>query len=259
MTYLDEILRSRRSAVERAKAERPSPSGTPRAGASRRDFARALETGPRPAIVAEFKRSSPSAGVIAPDADPGRVAAAYERAGAAAISVLTEPARFGGSFSDLRSARAATSLPVLCKDFVVDAYQVREAALEGADAILLIAAALEARALGEFIALAHECGMAALVEVHDERELAAATRAGARIIGVNNRDLRTFEVDTATAQRLRRVWPPGVVSVAESGYRTAADIDRCAAAGYDAVLVGEALMRDAEPGRALATLRSDRA
>lgn len=253
MTYLDEILQARRAAVERKKAERPIRSLLPAAlDADRRDFARALTTVARPAIIAEFKRSSPSAGAIARDADPGEVAAAYERAGAAALSVLTEPDRFGGSFADLRAARAATALPVLCKDFVVDGYQVTEAAAEGADAILLIAAALDGSALRDLIVLAHEFGMSAIVEVHDEDELAVAAGAGALIIGANNRDLRTFAVDTATADRLRLAWPPGVISVAESGYRTPRDLERCAAAGFDAVLIGEALMREADPGAALA-------
>ena len=259
MTYLDEILRGRRVSVERAKAARPSSKMRPGAsGDDRRDFERALTAGLRPAIIAEFKRSSPSAGAIARDADAGRVAAAYEKAGAVALSVLTEPDRFGGSFADLRAAREATSLPVLCKDFVIDAYQVREAAAEGADAILLIVAALDDRDLRGFIALARELGMAALVEVHDSTELDAAVRAGARIVGVNNRDLRTFAVDTATAMTVRSRWPAGIVSVAESGYRTAADIERCGSAGFDAVLVGEALMREADPGRALAELRGVR-
>lgn len=259
MTYLDGILRARRAAVERAKAARPIAAlRAAAASGDRRDFAGALVRGYRPAIVAEFKRSSPSAGAIAGDADPSAVAAAYERAGATALSVLTEPERFGGSFDDLRAARRATALPVLCKDFIVDAYQIWEAAAVGADAVLLIAAALSAGVLSDLIALAAELGMSSLVEVHDEDELRSSAAAGARIIGVNNRDLRTFTVDTSTALRLRAGWPPGVASVAESGYRTAADVERCAAAGFDAVLVGEALMREADPGGALAALRGVR-
>ena len=258
MTYLDELLDSRRAAVERAKPARPPREhGTCADNSSaRRDFARALVAGGRPAIVAEFKRSSPSAGPIAPEADAWTVAIAYERGGAAALSVLTEPDRFHGSFDDLRAARAATSLPVLCKDFVVDDYQICEAASSGADAILLIVAAMGADVLRARLALVVDHGMTPLVEVHDDRELAIALGAGARVIGVNNRDLRTFAVDTSTAVRLRARMPQGVVSVAESGYRTADDLADCARAGYDGVLIGEAFMRERDPGRALAALRS---
>ena len=260
MTYLDELLDSRRAAVERAKSARPPRDHTACSdfGIARRDFARALVSGARPSIIAEFKRSSPSAGQIAPQADACTVAIAYERGGAAAISVLTEPERFGGSFDDLRAVRAATSLPVLCKDFVVDDDQICEAACSGADAILLIVAAMRPDHLRDRIALVVAHGMTPLVEVHDQGELEIALGAGARVVGVNNRDLRTFAVDTSTAVRLRGRMPNGVVSVAESGYRTADDIAACARAGYDGVLVGEALMRDSDPGRALTRLRGGR-
>ncbi|HET9343065.1 MAG TPA: indole-3-glycerol phosphate synthase TrpC [Candidatus Eremiobacteraceae bacterium] len=257
MTYLDELLDSRRAAVERAKSVRPSGdhNACGDRSAPRRNFARALVAGRRPSIIAEFKRSSPSAGPIAPDADARTVAVAYERGGAAAISVLTEPERFGGSFDDLRAARAATSLPVLCKDFVVDDDQICEAARSGADAILLIVAAMRPGVLSDRIALVVDHRMTPLVEVHDDRELEIALGAGARVIGVNNRDLRSFAVDTSTATHLRPLMPRGIVTVAESGYRTADDLAACARAGYDAVLIGEALMREKEPGLALATLR----
>ena len=259
MTYLDELLESRRAAVERAKSGRP-PRGHNACSdlsSAQRDFARALVAGERPSIIAEFKRSSPSAGAIAPGADARSIAIKYERGGAAAVSVLTEPERFGGSFDDLRVVRATTSLPVLCKDFVVDDDQICEAACSGADAILLIVAAMSPDVLCDRIALAVDHGMTPLVEVHDERELEIALAAGAEVIGVNNRDLRTFAVDTSTATRLRARIPEGVVSVAESGYRTQGDIAACARAGYDGVLIGEALMRENDPGRALAALRGD--
>lgn len=257
MTYLDALLDARRAAVARAKSGRPPRDHDvcSRFNSIRRDFARALVAGRRPSIIAEFKRSSPSAGPIAPEADARTVAIDYERAGAAAVSVLTEPERFGGSFDDLRAARAATSLPVLCKDFVVDDDQICEAACNGADAILLIVAAMSPGVLHDRIALVVDHGMTPLVEVHDDRELEIACGAGARVIGVNNRDLRTFAVDTSTATRLRSRMPQGIVSVAESGYRTAGDIAACARMGYDGVLVGEALMCEKEPGRALAALR----
>ncbi|MFI5388363.1 MAG: indole-3-glycerol phosphate synthase TrpC [Candidatus Eremiobacterales bacterium] len=257
MTYLDDLLASRRAAVDRAKSGRSPGNHSACADRSsgRRDFARALVGGGRLSIIAEFKRSSPSAGPIAPEADARTIAMAYERGGASALSVLTEPERFNGSLDDLRAARAATSLPVLCKDFVVDDDQICEAARSGADAILLIVAAMSPDVLRERIMLVVGHGMTPLVEVHDDRELEVALDARARVIGVNNRDLRTFAVDTSTATRLRARIPQGIVSVAESGYRTADDLAVCARGGYDAVLIGEALMREKDPGRALAALR----
>jgi tryptophan synthase beta chain len=255
MTYLDELLTMRRASVERAKAARPLADVRREAldRVERRDFEAALRAG-APAIVAEFKRASPSAGSIREAADPAAVAAAYERGGAAALSVLTEPERFGGSFDDLRAARAATGLPVLCKDFVVDEYQVWEAAARGADAVLLIVAALDDAQLRQLSGVAARLRIAALVEAHDGDEIASAVGAGARIIGVNNRDLQTFEVDLTTALRLRERIPAGVIAVAESGYKTAADVTACARAGYHAVLAGEALMREADQEEAVRRL-----
>jgi len=257
MTYLDGLLEERRKSVARTKAKRSLTEvrAAAREIGPRRDFAGALLTGMRPSIIAEFKRASPSAGPIAAEADPRSVAMAYERGGAAALSVLSEPERFHGSFDDLRAARSATSLPVLCKDFVIDDYQIWEAAANGADAILLIVAAMSPSELRTRIALVIEAGMTPLVEVHDERELETAIGAGAPVIGVNNRDLRTFVVDASTAIRLRTRIPKGIVTVAESGYRTAGDLAECGGAGYDAVLIGEALMRDADPANALSNLR----
>ena len=245
MTYLDDLLARRRDAVAAAKQRRPI--ATFRAQAldrkGMRDFRAALRRS-RPALIAEFKRASPSAGAIDGGADAASVAADYERGGASALSVLTEPERFRGSFADLQAARAATALPVLCKDFIVDAYQLWEAAAYGADAVLLIAAALDDERLREFIALCGRLRLCALVEVHDEAEVRRALAAGAGLIGINNRDLRTFSVDLATAPRLRALIPGDTTVVAESGYRNGEEVAACARAGIDAVLIGEALMRD---------------
>jgi indole-3-glycerol phosphate synthase len=257
MTYLDDILALRRRAVERQKAERPADVVLAAAleRRERRDFLGALVSGGRTAIIAEFKRSSPSAGAINTAADPSVVAAAYERGGAAALSVLTEPERFGGSLADLKAARAATLLPVLRKDFIFEQYQIDESVAEGADAVLLIAAALDDVMLARLVARAREMRVAALVEVHEAGEIAWALDAGATIVGINNRNLQTFEVDVTTTLRLRPLIPRGIVVVAESGITSAADVEACAAAGIHAVLVGEVLMRAGDPGAAVAGLR----
>ncbi len=221
----------------------------------RRNFAAAL-AGPPPAIIAEIKRASPSRGALAPNADAARVAAAYARGGAAALSVLTEPQYFAGSLADLEQARAATSLPVLRKDFTLDEYDVAEAAAHGADAILLIAAILTAQELRRLREYAESFGMAALVEVHDGEELAAALDSGARIVGVNNRNLRTLEVRLETSLELAAGIPAGILKVSESGIHSPADVRRLREAGYDAFLVGEHLMQAADPEAALRALRS---
>jgi indole-3-glycerol phosphate synthase len=221
--------------------------------ALRRDFAGALRA-KRPAVIAEVKKASPSKGVLASDFDPVRTARQYEAGGAAAISVLTDRDFFRGSLADLEAARAAVSVPVLRKDFTVDEYHVREAAAHGADAVLLIAAILDGQQLRGFRELAATFGMAALVEVHDEEELDAALLSGAEIIGVNNRDLRTFEVRMETSIRLAERIPVGVLKVSESGIHDATDIGRLSAAGFDAFLVGEHLMKSADPAAALRSL-----
>jgi indole-3-glycerol phosphate synthase len=208
-------------------------------------------------VIAEFKRRSPSRGAIRQDVEPDDVAVAYEAAGAAALSVLTDEDFFGGSAEDLRRARGATLLPVLRKDFIVDPYQVWEAAALGADAVLLIVAALTDPELGVLLETTAGAGLEALVEVHDREELARALAVGARIVGVNNRDLRTMEVRLETALELAPAIPDDVVAVAESGIRTGADVKRLRAAGYDAFLVGEQLMRAGDPGLGLAVLLRD--
>jgi indole-3-glycerol phosphate synthase len=243
-------LRWRRSqtpldAVARA-AERRSPDG--------RRFRAALAREGGANIIAECKRRSPARGVLARTYEPAAIARGYERAGAAAVSVLTEPTFFDGALAHLEAVRTAVSLPLLRKDFVLDEYQIYEARAAGADAVLLIAAMLDDAALGRLARCARSLGLAALVEVHSKPELDAAAAAGADIIGVNSRDLRTLAVDLRVCDALIADAPPGVVMVAESGIRTRQDIDRLARAGYRAYLVGERLMAEPDPGAALAAL-----
>jgi indole-3-glycerol phosphate synthase len=207
-----------------------------------RGFADSLAR-PGLSLIAEHKRRSPSAGLIREGLALEDVVGAYERGGAAALSILTEGPSFGGSLDDLRSARAAASLPILRKDFVVDRYQVAEARAAGADAILLIVAALTRDELVALQADAHAHGLAALVEVHDARELEVAVELGTHLIGINNRNLATLAVDISTTFALAPRIPAGRVIVAESGFRSRAELDELADAGVDAVLVGEALMR----------------
>jgi indole-3-glycerol phosphate synthase len=221
----------------------------------RRDFAAALAQR-RPAVIAEIKKASPSKGVLADQFDPASIARAYEQGGAAALSVLTEEKHFQGKLSDLESARDAAGLAVLRKDFTIDPYHVEEAAAHGADAILLIAAILTERELRDFRELAEHYRMAALVEVHDAEELERAVASGARMIGVNNRNLHTFEVNVQTALRLAEKIPAGAIKVAESGIHCAKEIQRLTAAGYDAFLVGEHLMKSGDPANALRALLS---
>lgn len=204
-------------------------------------------------VIAEIKRRSPSMGTLNADADPADMAERYQAGGAAALSVLTEPHYFSGALDDLVAARGACDLPVLRKDFVVDPYQLAEARAAGADAALLIVAVL-GETLGEFLDAAKSYGLDALVEVHDEAELEIATAAGSDIIGVNNRNLSTLVIDLAVSKRLRRLMPPGIVAVAESGLEEVADFTRMHHAGYDAVLVGTALMRSGDPTTRLKAL-----
>ncbi len=206
-------------------------------------------------VIAEIKRRSPSAGDIDASLDPVSLARAYEEGGAAAISVLTEPHFFGGSLDDLVAVRGAVGIPVLRKDFTMDPAQVWEARASGADAVLLIVAALDDRALEACIDAAGDAGVDAVVEVHASTEVDRALAAGARIIGVNNRDLRTFATDLAVAEAVADVVPDGVVRVAESGVSSIEGARRMAAAGYDAILVGEALVRHRDPGSFVHALR----
>lgn len=213
-----------------------------------RDFAGALAGGAEVSVIAEVKRRSPGAGEIRPDLDPARLAVEYRRSGAAALSVLTDARYFGGSLEDLAAARDASGLPALRKDFTVDPVHVWEARAAGADAVLLIVRILEQALLEELHGLAAELGLAALVEVHDRTELERAVRAGARIVGINNRDLTTFRTDLAVTEGLLEVLPRGCVTVSESGIRSGGDVARLGRAGVDAVLVGEAILREADPG-----------
>ncbi|KPK62052.1 MAG: indole-3-glycerol phosphate synthase [Planctomycetes bacterium SM23_32] len=208
-----------------------------------RGFRSALASAPDVALIAEVKRASPSAGVLRADFDPVEIARAYERGGATCISVLTDHEFFQGEASHLTAIRRAAALPLLRKDFILDALQVVEARAIGADAYLLIVAALEREQLEDLLAAGAELGMDALVEVHREPELDAALSAGAGLVGINNRDLRTFEVSLEVTERLAPRVPDDVLLVAESGIRTRADVERLAGCGVKAVLVGEALMR----------------
>lgn len=214
----------------------------------------ALHGTPKLTVIAEVKRRSPSKGDIAIDLDPGALAEEYARGGAACVSVLTDGPHFGGSSADLAAARGA-GLPILRKDFTVDERDVLDARLMGADAVLLIAAVLSDSELRQFMEVAAEMRLDALVEVHDEAELGRALEIGATLVGVNQRDLRTFTVDMQRAERLGALMPADVVAVAESGITGAADARRAAAAGYSAVLVGEHLVRAADRAKALAELQ----
>jgi indole-3-glycerol phosphate synthase len=239
------IAEVRRAGVARAAGDPP------------RGFAAALRA-PGISVIAEHKRSSPSAGVIRDDLVLEDVVSAYERGGAAALSVLTEPHSFSGSLRDLAAARAAAALPVLRKDFIVSSYQVAESLAGGADAILLIVAALAPAELEQLHAEAVSVGLDVLVEVHDGAELQVASGIGAAVIGINNRDLTTLVVDTERTFELLDAMPSGTVVVSESGWRTRAELDRLAAAGVDAVLVGEALMRSPDVEEACRTLAQPR-
>lgn len=242
-TILDRILENTVREVEARQAQRPLAEMIAAAGAAPppRDMLAALRRD-TVALIAEIKRASPSRGVLNAALDPAAQAALYAANGAAAISVLTDERFFQGHLDDLTAARNAVGVPVLRKDFIVDPYQVYEARAAGADAVLLITAALADGQLADLHALAVELGMAALVEVHDEAELARALRVGPRLLGVNNRDLRTFDVNLATAERLIALAPGGVALVAESGVKSAADVRRMGELGAHAVLVGEALV-----------------
>lgn len=260
-TYLDEILAAHRrhaaadvrsvAALEALVAD--APPSRPFAGALRAGAA--CSTGHPIAVIAEVKRRSPSKGPLAESLDPGRLAGAYTAGGASCLSVLTDRDFFGGSPDDLVAARAATSLPALRKDFTVADADVYEARAMGADAVLLIVAALSDAELARFVALTARLGIEALVEVHDEDELSRALAAGATVVGVNQRDLHSFAVDRERALRVGAAIPEGVVAVAESGITGSDDLRRLADAGFHAALVGEALVTAPDARRALLVLR----
>ena len=256
MNRLEEILRAKRKEVERlrtrAKELDRSAKGRIRRGEQAlartnfRDFRSALQSAnEKLAVIAEIKKASPSAGVIAKSFDPVEMAKNYERSGANAISVLTDTKFFQGSLQDLVKVREAVSVPLLRKDFILDEIQIAESAANGADAILLIVAALEQKQLIELLRAAVTYQLDALVEVHTRQELNRALEAGAKIVGINNRDLTTFDVDLAVTEQLCRDVPDEIVLVSESGIKTPQDVARVKACGVDAVLVGEALMRGA--------------
>lgn len=259
--FLSEILARKRAEVAEHQAR--TPADVLRAACEEAPRARSLfdalsaQDGPV-RVIAELKRASPSAGAIARFAAPER-ARLYASGGAAALSVLTDGPGFGGSLSDLQAARGAVELPLLRKDFLVDPYQLLEARAAGADAVLLIVAALDAGRLATLLAGGAALGMEALVEVHDARELAVALDAGARLVGINHRNLTTFEVDLAVSEALLPRIPPGVKVVAESGIRGRADVERLQRAGVSNFLVGELLARAAAPARALQELGATRA
>jgi indole-3-glycerol phosphate synthase len=252
---LDDIVAACRQALAEsmARVSKAELEARPLYHEPRRGFAAALRAH-RPAVIAEVKKASPSKGVIRADFDPVAVARAYADAGAAAVSVLTEPRFFQGQLAHLAAVRAAIDLPLLRKDFLFDPYQVVEARAWGADAVLFIVAVLDDALLRDLLAAAADGGLDALVEVHTEAELDRAARAGATLIGVNNRDLRTFVTSLATAERLRPRMPASAIAVAESGIESAADVARLRAAGFEAFLIGESLMRAPDPGAALRAL-----
>ncbi len=254
-TFLETVVERTRADLAARKRAVPADALRERLGPVRRGrpFSEAL-IAEGISLIAEMKRASPSRGPIRPDAGVSEIVSAYQTAGARAVSVLTEPEWFGGSLDDLVEARAACELPLLRKDFVIDEYQILEARAAGADAVLLIVAAMPVAQLGALMGVASDLGMDCLVEVHDEGEVEAAVDAGAEVIGVNNRDLHSLEVDLDTTFRLLADVPAGTVVVAESGITRADDVERLERAGVDAILVGEALMRADDPVRAVREL-----
>jgi len=254
MSILDRIVASTKERVAREKTAASPPPCAQRLPPFL--FEQRLRK-PDIAFICEVKKASPSRGVIAAEFPYLAIARDYEDAGADAVSVLTETDHFHGSDRYLAEIRGAVDMPLLRKDFIIDPFQIEQAARLGADAILLICAILTPAQLAEYLKEADRLGLSCLVEAHDEDELKTALRAGARVVGVNNRDLRTFEVDTGNSIRLRKLTPRDVLFVSESGIRTAEDVDILRRHGVDAVLVGEALMRASDKKAALAALRGD--
>jgi indole-3-glycerol phosphate synthase len=256
-TYLDRILAAKRAQLAQHRRDRLTDRRIEDALtglAPTRDFEAALRQGMAPRVIAEFKRASPSKGVLREDAVVASVVQGYVKAGAAALSILTD-SHFHGDLEDLRAAREACgAVPVLCKDFILERGQLLDARRAGADAVLLVAAALQPPTLKQLVEFAHAIELQVLCEAHDEHEVDRAMTAGARIVGVNARDLRTFELDPELPLRLRRLVPRGFTYVAESGVQTVEDLLRIRDADIDAVIIGTALMAAEDPGEALAAL-----
>jgi indole-3-glycerol phosphate synthase len=242
-------MERRRALVKDDELERAIHDYTPK------EFVGALLR-PHLAVIAEMKQRTPSMGVLTEDYRPADLAKSYAEGGAAAISVLTHMAGFGGRAEHIQAARLATDLPILRKDFITDPYEIGEARAAGADAVLLIVAAVEPAELRRLLAVVRSRGLSALVEVHDENEVVVALEAGAQVVGVNHRDLRTFEVDLGLTERLRKLVPNEVALVAESGIHTVDDARRMRESGADAILVGEMLMRSPDPSASLRELAS---
>lgn len=258
---LDKLAASARVRVERLKGERPLESVREEALSIKPEKPFCFEAALKKediAFICEVKKASPSKGLIAPDFPYVHIARDYEDAGADAISVLTEPQYFLGSDDYLSAVKRAVSIPVIRKDFTIDPYQIYEARIIGADAVLLICALLDTEALTEYIRIADRLGLSALVEAHDAAEVCSALEAGARVIGVNNRNLKTFEVDIENSARLRQLVPEHITFVSESGIKTPEDIVALRKNGTDAVLIGETLMRSSRKAEELARLRGER-
>lgn len=254
MSILDRIVKAKRAEVGRLREWKGAVEAGVGAAPEPRDFAGALRRTGGVAVISEVKRRSPGAGEIRPGLDAAGLALMYEEGGASAISVLTDEEYFGGTLDDLRNVRERVGLPVLRKDFLIDPLQVAEARGAGADAVLLIVRVLDDRTLVGLLERTRELGMEALVEVHDPGELERALEAGATVVGVNNPDLSTFEARLEVTLEMVGDIPPDVVLVSESGIRTGEDVARLGRAGVDAVLVGESLLRQADPGAAVAEL-----
>ena len=256
MSVLDKIVRHKGREVSRLKSENNASEMKRRAAeaAPCRDLCDALKGCPHAPVIAEIKRSSPSEGIIREVEDVGLLARSYQRGGAAALSVLTDASFFGGRLADLKSARNAVDLPVLRKDFIIDPVQLYESKISGADAVLLIAAALDPSVLGDLYREAWELGMTPLIEIHSRSELEQVLKLGPNIVGINNRDLKTLKVNLETCMNLRRMVPPETLVVGESGIRGPEDISMLRQAGIDAFLIGTSLMKSSDPAASLEML-----
>jgi indole-3-glycerol phosphate synthase len=252
MNILDEIIRHKRQEVHEAKRQRPLDQTLLSSAMNRKCYSLrdAIRSSRHYGIIAEIKRQSPSKGLIHTSADPGRIAKGYQQAGAAAISVLTDHKFFGGQNADLEAVRDVVTVPVLRKEFIVDEYQIYEARLIGADVILLIAAALTSQEILDFVGLAHQLGLEVLLEVHDLPELEINKSAGADLIGVNNRSLKTFKVDLDISREIIKSIPSDVPAISESGIENREAIYELSALGYAGFLIGQRFMEQSDPGKA---------